>query len=178
MLSIELQSNRFITQDDLKGNVNEVTQQYLAFKLDDQLYAVKLESVKEVRALEHIKAIPSLPHYILGIAAFRGEIATVVDLAARFGLPSNLPRPAKDLVVVVESEGHVIAVRIDQVLDIWQVRQSEVKALPDRAFPLPSRYLEGVFEKSAGLVVLLNLDKLISKAELHDIQVQIEAVPS
>ena len=61
----------------------------LAFCLGDTELALPLADVRETGQLAAVAPLPNLPGWIRGILHRRGEILSVVDLAAFLGLPTS-----------------------------------------------------------------------------------------
>jgi len=60
--------------------------QYLTFELANELYAVDILKVQEIRACEPVRKIPNTPEFITGALNLRGMVVPVIDLTARFNL--------------------------------------------------------------------------------------------
>jgi purine-binding chemotaxis protein CheW len=58
----------------------------LVFRLGDEEYAVELRLLEAVQRTAGLTPVPCTPPYIAGILNVRGEIVTVLDLAAALGL--------------------------------------------------------------------------------------------
>jgi len=58
---------------------------FIVFRLEKELYATPLLSVKEIVEIQLIKPVPYTPSYYLGIMNLRGEVISVIDLKKKFG---------------------------------------------------------------------------------------------
>jgi purine-binding chemotaxis protein CheW len=63
-------------EEESKDNVliNEEFKQYLTFYLNNELYGIELEYVKEVINYCKITRIPGIPDYIRGVINLRGNV--------------------------------------------------------------------------------------------------------
>ena len=61
----------------------------LEFDLAYERYAIELSHIREVCPLRDITTIPCTPRFIRGMVNLRGQILTVIDLKAFFGLPEK-----------------------------------------------------------------------------------------
>jgi purine-binding chemotaxis protein CheW len=75
----------------------------LEFKLGAERYAVELQYVIEVLALQMLTPLPCTPAFIAGLVNVRGRIVTVLDLKRLFGLPES---GLSDSHRVIHVEGH------------------------------------------------------------------------
>lgn len=62
------------------------TSQYLIV-LDQEIYAMDINQVREVLDFKKITKIPRMPDFIKGVINLRGGVVPVVDLRLKFGLP-------------------------------------------------------------------------------------------
>ena len=65
------------------------TQSFLALRLGDDAFAVRVGDIAALHADRRIVPMPSAEPTLLGVAAVRGRIAPVYDLAALLGYPAN-----------------------------------------------------------------------------------------
>jgi purine-binding chemotaxis protein CheW len=78
-------------------------------------YALAVDHVTEVVVLDELTPIPGAPEWMLGVCNLRGEVLSVVDLAAVLGLP-GAHRPAR--LVVTTASGTRAGLAIEEVLDV------------------------------------------------------------
>ncbi|HAR34786.1 MAG TPA: chemotaxis protein CheW, partial [Desulfobacter sp.] len=62
------------------------TSQYLTFKLDNEIYAMDITTVREVLDITQITKVPQMPDFMCGVINLRGSVVPVVDLRLKFGL--------------------------------------------------------------------------------------------
>lgn len=65
------------------------TEGFLALRLGDDPFAVRVSDIAALHADRRIVPMPSAEPTMLGVAAFRGRIAPVYDLAALLGYPAK-----------------------------------------------------------------------------------------
>lgn len=138
--------------------------QLVVFQLVNETYGVDIAKVSEIRELQKITRVPRCPDFIEGIINLRGRVIPVVDLRTRFGLPAG-ERTANTRIVVVEIGGHTIGVIVDEVLEVLSVAGDAVEPTPPVISGLESDYLLGVAKLDDRLVILLELDRVLSRSE-------------
>lgn len=87
----------------------------IVFTLGPVRYAVELRWVREVVSLGFVTAVPSAPAALGGVCNLHGTILPVLDLAALQGHPPGPPARQGDGALVLETDGVVCALRVDQV---------------------------------------------------------------
>ena len=100
--------------------------QLLLFRLADRIGGIELELVREILPPPPATRLPGAPSWVRGLVNVRGTVITVVDLVARLcGRPARADGP----LMLIEHDGRVIAVAVDDVL--------EVQPLPPEGWETP-----------------------------------------
>ena len=66
---------------------NDEVLQWVTYRLGEETYGINVMQVQEVLRYTEIAPVPGAPDYVLGIINLRGNVVTVIDTRARFGLP-------------------------------------------------------------------------------------------
>ena len=150
---------------------NDQTLQWVTFRLEGETYGINVMQVQEVLRYSEIAPVPGAPDYVLGIINLRGNVVTVVDTRARFGL-SEGEITDHSRVVIIESEQHVIGMLVDSVAEVVYLKQSEIETAPNVGNEESAKFIQGVCYKNDELLILIELSKLLTEdewAELEDI---------
>ena len=67
----------------------ETMQQYIVFKLNEQLYGISIKNVQIIEKMKPIMRVPKVPTCIKGVMNLRGEIIPVVSLREQFKLEAK-----------------------------------------------------------------------------------------
>ncbi len=62
--------------------------QYVTLGIEDEVFAVPVESVLEILDLRKVSRVPEAPPYMLGLIDLRGRSIPVLDLRLKLGLPA------------------------------------------------------------------------------------------
>lgn len=134
----------------------------IVFSLDDQRYALRLSAVERIVRVVDITPLPQAPEIVLGVINVRGQVTPVVNLRRRFRLPErdiNL----SDHLIIAHTARRAVALLVDAVLDVMECWEEDTTAA-DRILPdLP--YVEGVVKLEDGLMLIHNLDTVLSLEE-------------
>lgn len=142
-------------------------EQYIRFYLDDILLAIPLSSALEIGQRPIITPLPNLPEWILGVSNIRGEIISIVDLKAFFGLGSQHVNRDRRFITVRNKEMKVGLV-VDRILGIYSPNQSEVQLQdsPYKAGDL-SMYIVGIMIVDDQLLNILDVDHLLTSPRMN-----------
>ena len=142
--------------------------QWVTFHLDGETYGVNVMQVREVLRYTEIAPVPGAPSYVLGIINLRGNVVTVIDTRHRFGLQSGEVTD-NTRIVVIEADKHVVGILVDSVAEVVYLRQSEIESAPNVGNEESAKFIQGVCHKNNELLILIELDKLLTEDEWGDI---------
>ncbi len=138
--------------------------QWVTFRMGNETYGVNVMQVQEVLRMTDIAPVPGAPNYVLGIINLRGNVVTVMDTRKRFGL---MPVEADDAtrVVIIEAEDQVVGILVDSVAEVVYLSQSDIEMAPNVGNEESSRYIQGVANRKEGLLILVDLNRLLTDDE-------------
>ncbi len=143
--------------------------QWVTFKLAGEKYGVNVMQVREVLRYTEIAEVPGAPGYVLGIINLRGTVVSVVDTRNRFGLPSE-EITESSRIVIIETDQHVIGILVDSVAEVVYLRLSEIETAPNVGTDESAKFIQGVTHKNDELLILIELEKLLSENEWAEIE--------
>ena len=150
---------------------NEVSSniiQLVTFFLDDETYGIDVMQVQEVLRVTEIAPVPGAPPYVLGIFNLRGNVVTVIDTRGRFSLP---PAEITDntRIVIIESEQQVVGILVDGVAEVVELDTNTIDSAPNVGNEESSRYIQGVATLDGKLLIVLDLNKLLTEDEWNQV---------
>ena len=142
--------------------------QWVTFRLENEIYGVNVMQVKEVLRYSEIAPVPGAPSFVLGIIHLRGTVVTVIDTCQRFDLTSGEIND-DTRIMILEVDGHVIGILVDAVSEVVYLRQSEIELSPSVGNDESSKFIQGVCHKNDTLLILVDLDKMLSEDEWNEV---------
>lgn len=127
--------------------------------MDGASYGVPLSRVIEVIPRVWLTPLPSAPSHVAGAFAYRGRVAVALDIRRRLGLPAR-SELLTDHFVVTRGRLTTIAIIADQVLGVRTLSAESV-----HPSPVPSPAIAGIVARADGLLVVDDLDALLSAEE-------------
>ncbi len=143
--------------------------QYLTFALAGESYGVDILRVQEIKGWMPVTRIPNTPHYMQGVLNLRGTIVPIVDMRMRFNLESaDYTEITVIIVLSVKNENgdRVIGLVVDSVSDVVNVDSTNIKPTPDFGSSVNTDFLNGLATTDDRMVMLLDVDKLMSEDEM------------
>ena len=148
---------------------NEEKHQWVTFQLDKEKYGINVMQVQEVLRYTEIAPVPGAPLYVMGIINLRGNVVTVIDTRAKFGLPlANIT--ANTRIVIIESDQQVIGILVDSVAEVVYLKASEIDNAPNVGNDESSRFIQGVSNRDGELLILVDLNKLLTDDEWEELK--------
>lgn len=142
--------------------------QWVTFRLGNETYGINVMQVREVLRYSEIAPVPGAPSYVIGIINLRGNVVTVIDTRERFGLePSEVTDNTR--IVILESDDQVIGIMVDAVAEVVYLRASEIETAPNVGNADSSRYIQGVCHKDDELLILIEIERLLTEREWAEI---------
>ncbi len=135
--------------------------QWVTFRLDGETYGVNVMDVQEVLRVTDIAPVPGAPDFVLGIINLRGNVVSVLDTRRRFGLPT-VENSDATRIIIIESGGQTVGIRVDAVAEVLDVDSSDIETSPDVGNDEASRYISGMVSRGDELVILIDVNKMIS----------------
>jgi len=80
--------------------IKEATQ-HLTFKLDDEVFAIDISTVREVLEFSTVTKVPRTPDFMCGVINLRGGVVPVVDLRLKFGM-AEAEKTVNTCIIIVE----------------------------------------------------------------------------
>ncbi len=142
---------------------------YLSFDLGGQNYGIPVTDIQEIHRWTPVTPLPHCPAHFKGVFNLRGTIVPVVDLRARFGLPSA-EYGKFTVTVVVNLDGRLAGMVVDAVNDVVQISAAHRCTMPELEGPVDRRFITGLAQLDDKLVILLSAGKLVSPEELAVIE--------
>lgn len=151
------------------GDINSSSGQYLTFIMDDEEYGVDILCVQEIRGWESTTPLPNAPSQIKGVINLRGTIVPIVDLRQCFGLTGIEYSPVTVVIVLkvkTEDGSRVMGIVVDAVSDVYTLSKSDMRSPPDLGSSIETDFIHGLVTVDEKMVILLDIDKLLTTEEL------------
>jgi purine-binding chemotaxis protein CheW len=133
---------------------------FLILRIAGERLAISSAHVDAVVEVDSIIPVPRAADHVLGLAALRSRIFTVIDPLAALGLGRSTGSTPFDA-VVVRCDGHLYALRVDSVEDAIEL-EGEIGELRAPLAPGWSNAARGVVEANGDLLLLLDAHALVA----------------
>ena len=142
----------------------ETNLQLCSFQLADALFGLDTMLVQEIIKVPEITKIYQAPEEIIGIINLRGKIVTIIDLAIKLDLPTEVETKNRRI-IIVESQNEPFGLMVDHINDVIHIDGDELGPTPANVRITQGRFITGVFRNEEQLIAILNLEEIISQTD-------------
>jgi purine-binding chemotaxis protein CheW len=158
--------------------MSDTVKKYLIFSVEKESYGIPITKVQEVIRYMPITRLHEASRFLKGVVNLRGKIIPIIDMRLKFGL-SEKPYTDRTVFIIVEILGardvNHVGLAVDGVKDVVDIPDSAVNRTPEIGFKFKSKYLYGIVQLQDSMVMILNLDSILSTEEVVEIGEQLEA---
>ena len=146
--------------------LEELPEEFLAFELSTETYAVPIGAVREILKVPLITSVPRVAEHVLGVMNVRGEMLPVYDLKQRLNLdstpqrvagPGDVPRETR-VVLLKDLEGDA-GILVDRVRGVVRLMLSKLEPAP--SLGAERRAVAGLGRKDGHLYILLDVGQAL-----------------
>lgn len=141
----------------------ETMQQYIVFKLNEQLYGISIQNVQTIEKMKPIMRVPKVASCIKGVMNLRGEITPVVSLREQFRLEVK-EYTDKTRIIIVKLEDAMVGLIVDEVKEVIEIESNQVEAVQNIQGKMKTSHILGVGKVEDNIITLLNLNNIIDEA--------------
>ena len=143
--------------------------QLVVFNIGPDEFGVEIMNVQEIIRITNITKIPQASGYVKGIINLRGRIIVVINLNVIMGVEGK-EHDENTRIIVADIGETVMGFIVDSVSEVIRLPSNSVESAPAViANKVGTEYVRGVGKMEDRLLILLDLDKILSVKELHNI---------
>ena len=140
--------------------------QLVTFSTGDEEFGVDILKVQEIILPMSITKVPKAPEFVEGVINLRGKVIPVIDLRRRFGLKSKT-QDKYTRIIVIEINQMIVGFVVDSISEVLRIPANTVEPPPPVVAGLESEYISGVGKLEDRLLILLDLDRLLSREDVE-----------
>ena len=147
--------------------------QYLTFKLDEEVFALGIDKVREVLDYTSVTKVPQTPDFMRGVINLRGSVVPVVDMRLKFGMAKTEKTVNTCIIIVeinLEGETTVLGALADSVQEVLDLEPHQIEPAPKIGTKLRTEFIRGMGKRGEQFIIILDIDKVFSGEELAAVQ--------
>lgn len=139
---------------------SDITEKYLTFFIDSQLYTIPTSEVVEIIRIQPITFMPNLPNYVKGVINIRGKIVPLIDMRLKF-CKEEKKYDGRTSVIIVENGEMTVGLIVDSVQDVRDVTENQISASPKYKKSAGDHYVRGIVTFENKSAMLLDIEKVL-----------------
>ncbi|MDB5765712.1 MAG: cheW [Collimonas fungivorans] len=140
-------------------------QEFLTFTLGKEEYGIDILKVQELRGYDNVTQIANAPDFLKGVVNLRGVITPIIDMRIKFNLAAS-SYDQFTVVVILHLGQRTVGMVVDGVSDVITLSSQQIKPAPEMGTVLNTDYLIGLGTLDDRMLILLDIDKLMSSDEI------------
>lgn len=152
--------------DSNSKDIAETADQFLSFLIAGEEYGIEILKVQEIKSWGQYTPLPKSPDYVLGVINLRGAIVPIIDLRCRFGLPPTDYTATTAVIIVrtgTDDDARIIGLVVDCVSEVYHLAPDAIQDASESGTQERESYVRGFGQIADKLVILVNLDPIISE---------------
>ncbi len=142
--------------------------QYLTFTLNQQIFGIPIEFVREINQLPEITPIPNTPACVAGVINLRDKVVPVIDLRRKFNI-AEISHTRETCVIVVDSRQGQVAIIVDTVASVVPFANDQIELPPALLQEPESNFILGLGKVGKQVLVLLDIMQVLDRDNIHKI---------
>lgn len=138
----------------------------LTLRLDDEVFAIEAESVREILDLVPVTEVPNAPAFVGGLINVRGRVVPLADLRVVFGMrrpPADEDTRIVVLETVIEGEATVVGIIADKVHEVADIEASAVESAPRVGMRWRPEFVAGIGKRNGDFIIIPDLGRIFDQ---------------
>ncbi|MFD1018204.1 chemotaxis protein CheW [Thalassobacillus hwangdonensis] len=141
----------------------------IVFQLKDEEYAVPVQQVGSIERIQPITRVPNTEDFVKGVINLRGVVTPILDLRSRFGLEETEHTESTRMIIVYLDDMEVGLI-VDAANDVIDIPEEAIEPPPEVVGAVEADYIRGVAKLERRLLVLLDLNRVLTSDEVDSIK--------
>lgn len=135
----------------------------LTIGLQDEIFALPAESVREILDVVPITEVPNARSFVGGLINVRGRVVPLADLRVMFGM--ERPPPDKDTRIVVieievDGEPTIAGILADRVKDVTDIEMTSIEEAPRVGMRWPAEFVRGIGKRDDQFIIIPDMGQI------------------
>lgn len=141
----------------------------IVFQLNHEEYTIPVDQVGSIERIMPVTRVPRTASFVKGVVNLRGVVTPIIDLRERFDLEVG-EDTEQTRIIIVTIEGMNVGLVVDAANDVLDLEEETIEPPPEVVGTVEAEYIQGVAKLDRRLLILLNLEKVLSRDEVHELQ--------
>ena len=157
----------------MSENMINDTNQYLTFKLGEEVFALDITKVREVLEYTAVTKVPQTPAFMRGVINLRGGVVPVVDMRLKFGMEVTANTVNTCIIISeinIDEEITILGALADSVQEVIELEPAQIEPAPRMGTRLKTEFIKGMGKRDGEFIIILDIDKVFSLEDVESLQ--------
>jgi purine-binding chemotaxis protein CheW len=136
----------------------------LIFNINEEYYAADIMEIERILGYEEPTKLPDSPDFIEGVINYEGNILTIISLAKKFNIHSEVNKKDSKI-IVAKQDNFKIGIIVDVVSEVKDINEKDIENPPEIAYGISKRYIKGLIKSDKKIIIFLNLSTILTEEE-------------
>jgi purine-binding chemotaxis protein CheW len=135
----------------------------LTLRLDDELFAIEAQSVREILDLVPVTAVPNASPFAAGLINVRGRVVPLTNLKVAFGMRNAAADQDTRIVVIeteIDGEPSVVGILADKVYDVTDIEPAAIEEAPRVGMRWRPDYVRGIGKRRGDFIIIPDIHRI------------------
>ncbi len=143
--------------------------QFVVFKLNNEEYAIEINSVDGILKYQELTKVPQTDELILGIINLRGKVIPIYNLKKKYyGEESEISDDTR--IIVINHNDIIVGVIVDSVAEVLKISEKDIDLTDSIFSDKKDNSISGIGKLENRLLMIININELISEKEKKKIK--------
>lgn len=147
----------------------ESIRKVIVFQLENEEFAVPVQQVGAIETMLPITRVPQTAPFVKGVVNLRGVVTPVIDLRKRFEM-EDIDYNDNTRIIIIHLEDIEVGLIVDAANDVIDIPEDTIEPAPKVVGTIDVDYIEGIAKLDGRLLILLDLQRVLSVAEINEIK--------
>ena len=152
--------------DQVNKALQDKAGKYLTFALGKEQYGLEILKVREIIGYMEITAVPQTPAHVKGVINLRGQVIPVIELRAKFSMPTTDVTEQTCVIVVEVSDKNSrtfnTGLIVDNVEEVLDIDGNDIEDSPQFGSTVDTSFILGMGKIGETVKILLDIDKVLA----------------
>lgn len=141
---------------------------HLTFTLDEELFALDIDTVREVQDMTAVTRIPHAPPHLRGVVNLRGKAVPVFDLRRKLGMaPAEVTINTRIMImeVPIGETTLQLGAMADSVKEVVEIEPEVLEPPPRIGAKVPAEFIKGITKRDGRFIMLLDGQRIFGEQD-------------
>lgn len=140
----------------------------LIFGLNGEHYATDIKEVERILGYQEPTVLPDAPAFVKGVINYEQSILPIISLSRKFNFGQDKESENRKIIVVKRKENK-FGIIVENVYEVRDVNSDLMEEAPQITTTIDKKYIAGLIKLEDNIVILLDLEKILSSKDEDDI---------